>query len=308
MLQNGIRKKERFERTLPPLNYPDFYNFLLELPQEKYPWFLKLLFWKNKRYKLDLNNPVTFCEKIQWLKLFGATPLKRDLTDKILVRNFVSKKIGEQYLKRIFQIQEHFCMLDFNNLPDDFVIKCNHGCKWQFFIKDKNAFISNERLKKLIGVKLEKMLSLQFFAVGGLELQYKGIKPLIFIEEFLKSDTSYLTEFQIWCFNGKAKIIEKVIFTNPARRSVWDENFQTSLINFDSKPSIVEAPSNEIKEAVRLSETLADGFSFVRVDWIFDNRKLYFNEMTFTPYSGFVPLTRDNDLILGTYLDLKKGQ
>lgn len=294
--------------SLPPLKYPEYYDFLINLPPEKYVWYLKLLFWKNRRYRLNIEQPKTICEKIQWLKLYNSTSLKRDLTDKILVRDYVAKEIGEQYLKNVFQASEHFDQIDFNALPNKFFIKCNHGCKWQFLVKDKLAFVSNERLKNIIKQKIEKWLSMKFFAVGGLELQYQGIKPLVYIEEPIQTKDEYLSEFEIYCFNGKPKIVQKVIYSNPARRSVWNESFETSTVCFDSIPNIVEAASDEIKKATELSGILAKDFKLVRVDWILGDRGLYFNEMTFTPYSGFIPLKIENEQLLGDYLDLTKGK
>lgn len=294
---------------LPPLKYPDYYNYLLELPKEKYEWYLRLLYWKNRHSILNFENPKTFNEKIQWLKLYNATEFKTNLTDKILVRDYVEQKIGNKYLKQIFQVHDSFDEIDFDTLPETFYIKCNHGCKWQIFVKNKNALLSNQKAFNAARQLIKKWLAMKFFAVGGLELQYVGIKPKVFIEKVVEKSADVLTEFEIYCFNGVPKLNSKVLFTNPARRSAWDENFQTSNIRIDNgSHNFDEPPSEEIKLASKLSAILSEDIKFARVDWLLGKDGLYFNEMTFSPHSGFLFISKETDELLGSYLDLSVGK
>ena len=149
---------------------------------------------------------------------------------------------------------------------------------------------------------------MKFFAVGGLELQYIGIQPKVFIEKVVEKKDEYLTEFEIYCFNGEPKINQKVLYTYPAKRSVWDEQFEISNIQFDSAPNHNEIASEEIKKASKLSKILAKDLKFVRIDWLYGKEGLFFNEMTFTPSSGFIMLTKETDKLLGSYLNLNTNE
>ncbi len=283
------------------------YNLLVTLEESQYPKYLEKLFKRQTGKKLNLKHPKTFNEKIQWLKLYDNIPLKSDLTDKVKARDWVKSKIGEEYLKPVLWIGQNFDEIPFDKLPNSFIIKTNHGCKWQYKIKSKEDFLKEINLYNYIKNRFDGWMKQTFFPWGGLETQYKTIKPQLLIEPILiDDDKSFPIEYEIYCFNSVPKIYQKVKYTNPARCCVYDEDFQKSDITLNPAYIIeFEEASETLKKAAELSKTLSKQFKLVRVDWLLYNNKIYFNEMTFTPFSGFFQTDDKTNLKLGKMLKLK---
>ena len=159
-----------------------------------YPEVLAEDYEKRQGKPLNLDNPKTFTEKIQWLKIFDATPLKSRLADKYLVRYWVAEKIGQEYLIPLLGVWD-----DFDSLPDQFVLKCNHGWKMNIIVRDKKSFdLRNAR------EKINAWLAVDFGALSNLELHYSRIKRKIIAEKFMTNgDTSDLNDYKFSCFNGR---------------------------------------------------------------------------------------------------------
>ncbi len=289
-------------------NPPYEYSLLASLNEEEYPRYLKKIFKYTTGKTLNLQNPKTFNEKIQWLKLYDTTPLKTQLTDNVLVRDWVKNKIGEEYLKPVLWIGKSFDEIPFDELPQQFLIKCNHGCKWHYKIKDKHKFLEIPQLFNSVKECFDGWMSQSFAFWAGLELQYKNINPQILIEPILNdTDNPYSTEYEVYCFNGKAKIYQKMYWGYPAESSIYDENFNQLEFKFYYKHKKILQPADSIFENLKLlSEILAKDFKLVRIDWLKSNNKVYFNEMTFTPYSGFYVFEdKKTDLYLSKLLNIK---
>lgn len=287
---------------------PYSYDFLLSLNEKDYPQYLKKLYEYNLGKKLNLKNPKSFNEKIQWLKLYNTTPLKTKLTDKVLVRDWIKEKIGAEYLKPVLQICSKFDDINFDKLPNSFIIKANHGCKWHYKIMDQKAFLKNKNLVNYIKRRFDGWMNQTFFPWAGFEMQYKNISPRILIEPLLiNQKESYSTEFEIYCFNGEPKFFQKIKYTSPVSCCIWDENYNKASFCFNPEyNTYFENADGNLKNAVELSKLLAKDFILVRVDWLLYENKIYFNEMTFTPFSGFFPFENDYiDLFLGKLLNLK---
>jgi len=290
---------------------PYDYEFLIELDENEYPKYLKKMFFSMTGEKLNLKHPQTFNEKIQWLKLYDTTQLKTKLTDKVLVRNWVKNKIGEEFLKPVLQIVKNFDDIDFSSLPQSFIIKCNHGCKWHYKIKNKDKLLQTPILKQSIKRRFDSWMQTTFFPWAGFEMQYKDIEPQILIEPLLIDTLNGApVEYEIYCFNGVPRVYQKVKYSIPAECSVYDENFNESEIIFNpSYMKVFETANDDLKKAVKLSRILAKEFKLVRVDWLVYNSKIYFNEMTFTPFSGFYNFeNKDWNIKLGNLLDLKEDK
>ncbi len=291
------------------------YDFIMNLDEKDYPYYLCQAYFIKTGEKLNLKHPKTLNEKIQWLKIYDNKPVKTELTDKILVRRFVKDKIGGEYLKPVLQISRSFDEINFDALPDCFVIKCNHGCKWHFTIKNKIEFLNNKSLYALSEKYMSNWLKQTFFGWSDFETQYKNIPPEILIEPFLSENINEQPlEIEVWCFNGKAKIIQKYKNHKDDKNrhrivSSFDENFNRYDVKFLQTNEIIPSnPDEQLILAKKLSEILADNFKFVRVDWIINNNKLYFSEMTFTPYSGYIFFPENNDKFqreIGNMLNLK---
>lgn len=293
------------EKKIP--NPPYSYEFLLNLEEKEYPEYLKKLFEFKMGYKLNLKHPKTFNEKIQWLKLYDATPLKTQLTDKVLVRDWVKDKIGEKYLKPVLQVCKNFDEIDFNKLPEQFIIKANNGCKWHYRIKSKKEFLQTPVLYNLVKSNFDGWMNQEFFAWGGLELQYKNINPQILIEPLLiDKDKNYPVEIEVYCFNGSPRFTQKIEYSNPPISCVYTGIHRPAKLCFRAKyQHFYEPPDDNLKKAVELSRILAKDFILVRVDWLIFNNQIFFNEMTFTPFSGFNNFPKkDTDSFLGSFINL----
>ncbi len=318
----------------PPWNY----NFLLNLEESEYPRYLAKLFYlktgeklpllkkwsfKNSEcsYRINKKKLTKFNQKIQYIKLHGITDLMRNCTDKVKVRDYVRDCIGKEYLKPVLEesgVRSNnlnfslstlntplFDKIDFEKLPDSFVIKCNHGCKWHYIVKDKNKFLKNKQLVNITKRHITGWLEQDYSLWGGFELNYRGIKPKILVEPFLREKiTQDCPKIQVYCFNSKPKII--INFFDENNMSIWNEKFIPidNFFNFSEKNIKINI-NDYINQSVDLSIKLAKQFNFVRVDWMLYKNKLYFEELTFTPYSGMVEFKDKNyDLILGNYIDL----
>ena len=277
------------------------------------------ILWKyflRKGRIINLKNPRLFTEKIQWLKIYDCTPIKTRLADKIAVREWVKGKIGEKYLKKVYGIYEKYEDIDFSKLPEEFVIKTNHGCNMQLLV------IEGGKPDKSQKVRFNNFLKVNYAYKSGYEMQYKDIKPLIFTEEYIKNFhplcqnssvfTDYrpeLFEYLIFCFNGEPKLI---LFASGKRTdkiccTMFDTQWNNLHFNYGcflhTEP--VPPPRN-LDEMLEIARTLSKDFKFVRVDLHNVDGKIYFGEMTFTPASGYMKFRpRKYDRILGGMLDLK---
>lgn len=288
---------------------PPYQRGLLNLLEEKeYPQYLSKMYKYITNKKLNLKNPKTFSEKIQWLKLYDSTPIKTQLTDKVLVRDYVKEIIGEEYLKPVLQVCKSFDELDFDKFPNCFIVKANNGCKWHYKVKNKEEVLKNAALMKIMKSHFDGWMNDSFFYFSAFELQYKDIKPQIIVEPLLLDNPNDKpTEIEVYCFNGKAKIIQKIKYTEPRIVTVYDENLDFINLKFVKSYVLENQVANEsVKQAIKLSEKLAKDFKLARVDWLLYHDKIYFNEITFTPFSGFYEFEKPEwDVKLGKMLNLK---
>lgn len=244
--------------------------------------------WKSKGYyPLNLDNPKTFNEKIQWMKLYDSTPVKTKLADKYLVRDWVKEKIGDNYLIPLLGVYDRFEDIDFNILPNQFVIKCNHGCGYNIIVKDKQQVDYGE-----IKSKLYKWMNENFGFKVGLELHYRDIERKIIIEEYIENKASGgdLYDYKFWCFNGKVKYIQFLSERNTdgLKMAFYDKEWvkQNFVYSYPLDSKTIKRPDN-LQEMIALAEKLSEGFNHVRVDFYrMDDGRIFFGEMTFTSASG----------------------
>ncbi len=313
--KSSSRERERSISYLYNTGKPVFnYAFLLDVSEDDYPFFLSEAYLIKFGRKLNLKNPKTINEKIQWLKLYDNLPIKKQLTDKVLVRDWVKEKIGEECLKPVLWTGDKFDDIPFEEFPKNFIIKCSHASKWNIEIKDKQKVLTTPAIYNLIRNKINEYLNKSFFYQSDFETQYKGIIPRLIIEPMLieNPDESEF-EYEIYCFNSKPKIFRKYkvdLTIHKSLVSTFDENYKKIDLSFFSEvevPTEFDADDN-LKKAVELSKVLSKEFKFVRVDWIIYKNMLYFGEMTFSPHSGFFVFGEKNkkwQLELGNMLNLK---
>jgi len=263
------------------------------------------IFWKyffRKGRFINFKNPVLFTEKIQWLKVYDCTPIKTKLTDKLAVRDWIKEQIGEEYLKKIYAVYDCYDDIDFKKLPEKFALKTNHGSKMQLLFP-KNYIVLPE-----YKARFDKFIKTNYAYKTGYEMQYDGIKPKIFAEEYI-TNTNELFEYMFFCFNGKPEFI---MFGSGKRSdkictTMFDTNWKNLHFNYGSESlhdKDIPCPEN-FDKMLEIARVLSKDFKFVRVDLHNINGKIYFGEMTFTPASGYMKFNpRKWDRILGGMLEL----
>ena len=262
--------------------------------------------------ELNFENPVTFTEKCQWIKLYDQDPRKPIYSDKYAVREHIKNLIGEDYLVPLISIdgKDHFYNakeIDFNKLPNRFVLKCNHGSHMNILVEDKSS-LTKKQIRKY-KKQLNKWLKTDYVFYVALETQYVGIKPCIIIEQFLDGADD-MREFKFTYFNGKLAffwISERIV--NVSRTTTtFLNNLNPAPFNFDlgiDKP--VDNPSIpiEYEKMKSLADKLCDDFTMVRVDLMLVDEKIYFSELTFNSAAGFdAPRPIEYNKIIGDMLKL----
>lgn len=266
----------------------------------EYKKLLQKWFLKYNKHELNLDYPTTFNEKIQWMKLYASTPIKTVLADKYLVRQWIKDTIGEEYLIPILGVYDKYEDINFDTLPEQFVIKCNHGCGYNIIVKDKNE-LDKEATKQ----KLNKWMSENFAFKCGFELHYKNIKPKIIIEKYMEDESGELQDYKFMCFNGKTKLI--LLDSNRYsghKRNVYNENWELqNFSDFPNNPHKIAKPSN-LEKLKELAHILSKEFNFARIDFYIVNGSIYFGEITFTPASGNLKFPHSIDKELGSLIKL----
>lgn len=263
---------------------------------------LKAKFKEKHGYELNLENPQTFNEKIQWIKKYGNLERYSKYVDKHEVRQYVKKRIGSQYLVPVIGVYKKVEDIDVKSLPNAFVMKATHGSSWNVIVKDKWQLDWPAARAKANG-----WIKRNYFTYSG-ERCYKPLKGRVIIEKFLQDRTGDLKDYKFFCFHGKPEYI-KVIgdrygdYKCDQYDLEWKRLPQMYKRNPFPKP--VKKP-NHFKEMKEIVHKLAHGFPFVRVDLYYSNNRIYFGELTFAPKGGYEPLTFKYDLKLGKLLDLKK--
>ena len=265
-----------------------------------YPVIIAKNFQLRMNKPLDFNNLQTFTEKLQWLKIYDATPLKSRLADKYLVRNWVAEKIGEEYLIPLLGVWDNFNEINLDDLPAQFVLKCNHGSGMNIIVRDKKSF-DMQRARE----KLNAWLAFDY-AAASFELHYTRINRKIIAEKFMANgDLPDLIDYKFLCFNGKIVYCQYLTDrSNELRLNYLDENWNVTNVERSDHPENIPPPKN-FELMKKLAAKLAQGFAFVRVDFYEVDGKIYFGEMTFTPGAGnFYYKSEGTDEYLGSLLKL----
>ncbi|MEZ4803713.1 MAG: ATP-grasp fold amidoligase family protein [Gelidibacter sp.] len=257
--------------------------------------------------KLNLENPREFNEKVEWYKVYYRPKILTQLADKYEVRSYVEQKIGTQYLNELYAVYDNANAIDFDSLPNQFVVKANHTNNHNLIVKDKKN-LDREKAIKLLNKWLKKN---QYYRRGQ-EWAYKDIKPKLVIEKFLKeTDKNTLVDYKFYCFNGKPKFIDvHMDREDDHKQGCFDLEFNLLPFgkskNYKSISSDIEKPSN-LSEMIELSEQLADDLPFVRVDFYSVNGKSIFGEMTFYPSDARNDFYPDEyNTVIGDYFILPK--
>lgn len=270
-------------------------------------FFVKLKYRLMMKKKLNLDNPITFNEKLQWLKLYDRKDVYTDMVDKYEAKKYVSNIIGKEYIIPTLGVWNKFEDIDFQKLPKEFVLKCTHDSGGIIICKNKDEFNIKEAKNKI-----EKCMKRRYYYIHR-EWPYKNVKPRIIAEKYMANEEQpELIDYKFFCFNGKPEFIyvsEGMSNHKTAKISFADMNYEpTKFYRSDYKTFEIlpEKPMhfNKMKE---LAQTLSSNSAFLRVDFYEINKKIYFSELTFYPNAGYIPFVpNEYDKILGEMMDLKK--
>ena len=275
--------------------------------------YIKKQYKRKSGRELDLDKPVLYNEKIQWLKLNYRNPLLNKCVDKYEVRKYVKSKIedAESILIPIIGVYNSVDEIDFKNLPDSYILKLTNGSSFNYI-----CFENSPKEIRKIKSRFKKWVNLNYYSIGR-EWAYKNVKNRILCEELLITSTGNPPEdYRFFCFNGEVKIIavdlESVIDgvkNSNYYRNLYDKNWNmiNGTIEYPNKLDLEIPKPAKLKEMVDAAEKLSADFPAVRVDFYYFDNKFYFGELTFTNQAGFDRITPyEFDVELGKYFDIKK--
>lgn len=274
-------------------------NQLRFIPDEPY---LKMVFRIKTGKKLNLKNPKTFCDKLNWLKLHDVHPEYTRLADKIAVREYLKEVLGEDICIPMLGTWEHYDDIDFDALPDQFVLKCNHDSGSVKIITDKSK-IDHTELRKFF----EGRLKVNSYVLAR-EYPYRDITPRIYAEMFMvPKGESDISDYKFLCFNGKPQVMFTI--TNrqkDCRQDFFDMDFNHLPIMgvYPNSSGNVSEPK-KFEEMKALAGKLSQGMTFVRIDLYEINGNIYFGEFTHFDAGGFWPKKPEEwEYKLGDLIDI----
>ncbi len=289
-------------RKLIPDRLLKFISYKPYMDDEKY---LKYRYKRILSRELNLESPKSFNEKIQWLKIHDRNPDYTKMVDKYEAKKYVASIIGEEYIIPTYGVWDKFGNIDFDSLPNQFVLKTTHDSGGISICRDKSSFDYKKARKHL-----QKSLKNNFYYLGR-EWPYKDVKPRILAEKYMEDPSSKeLVDYKFYCFDGDPKFLYI---------SKGLENHATASISFltldwtfapyernDYKPfdALPKKPA-KFSEMIEICKKLSTNHKFIRVDLYQINGQVYFSELTFSPCSGMMPFkTLEQDLKMGELLRL----
>lgn len=269
--------------------------FCKQMPDRLY---LEWMYEIRMGERIHLDNPVTFNEKLNWLKLFDRRDEYTQMADKFAVRQYIKDRIGEEYLIPLLGVWDSVDDIDLNSLPDQFVLKCTHDSASVVICKDKTSFdwISTKS-------RLDASLGINYFYPSR-EWPYKNIKPRIIAEQYMVDESgTELKDYKIYNFGGNPELIQVDFgrFINH-ERNLYDLNWNyiDEQIEYPKNPAIQIPRPEHLDEMIELARILSAGIPSVRTDFYSINGRIYFGEITFYQEAGFAHFASpDYDRYLG---------
>jgi hypothetical protein len=278
------------------------------------PWiksdiiYLKVLYFLTNGRILDLQHPKRFTEKLQALKLIYTKPIHSQMVDKYGVREIIEQKLGKQHLFPLLGVWDNAEDIDFDTLPNQFVLKPTHDSGSIIFCRNKNDFNINNARKQL-----NKALKRRFFYKMR-ELAYRGVKPRIIAEPLMvDEDGTELKDYKLLCFDGEVKFIQvHYDREHNHRRNLYTPDWKLVEDFFmigPSDPSYNVPRPELLPQMLMIASQLSKGFPEIRIDFYIVNNHLYFGEFTFFHSGGLFLFQPDKyDYILGSYINLQQEQ
>lgn len=266
--------------------------------------FLKMAYRRGTGNKLHLNPPITYTEKLQWIKLFDRNPIYRTMVDKYAVKKYVADIIGDDHIVPLLGVWDKPEEIEWSSLPNQFVLKTNHDCGGLVICKDKSKLDIEAASKKL-----SKSLKCNYW-LAGREWPYKDMARKIIAEKYIEDSTGGLVDYKVMCFNGKPRLIQVHLgrYTNKHTQDFYDINWnKTEIAQISSghvSDELIDKPDC-FDEMIEMSRKLSISIPHVRVDWYIVNNHLYLGELTFFDASGFDKFIPDKyNYIIGDWITL----
>lgn len=268
-------------------------------------YLIKKQFKESLGREVDLNNPIKFNDKLQWLKLNWHDPIATKCADKYEVREIIKEKIGEEYLNELIGVYESVDEIDIDKLPDKFVLKGTHGSGFNIICSDKNNINWDEKFNEM------RRWQNKNYYWQNREPVYKNIKPRIICEKFLiQNDGDELRDYRFFCFNGEPKFITvdfSITDKKKTRRNLYDLewNLMGEEISYPKETNIKVRKPEKLEEMIELSRKLSSGFPHARVDFYYIENRIIFGEITFFHQSGMGIISpEDFEIKMGNWLEI----
>lgn len=249
--------------------------------------YLKLKFKHSVGYPLNLENPRSYNEKLQWLKLNDIHPEYIQMVDKASAKDYVASIIGEKYIIPTLGVWNSVEEIEWNKLPNQFVVKSTGDSGGVVVCKDKNKFNQKEAIKKL------KSLGERDYYKYSLEYPYKNVPHRYIAEAYMEDESGFeLKDYKIFCFNGTPRFLFVATGRqqNDTRFDFYDTEFNhLPVLNGHSNADVWPTKPENFEEMLDVASKLSQGIPHVRVDLYNINGKVYFGELTFFHWSGMVP-------------------
>ncbi|MGG1486479.1 ATP-grasp fold amidoligase family protein [Peribacillus castrilensis] len=273
------------------------------IPDELY---LRIQYKNFMGKNLNLKDPKSYNEKLQWLKINDRNPNYTSLVDKYEVRDYIEKTIGNEYLISLIGVYNTFDEIDFDVLPDKFVLKCTHDSGGLVICQDKSTFDKESARRKI-----NKCLRRNYY-YSHREWPYKNIKPRILCEKYMVDESgTELKDYKFMCFNGEVRCSFVALNRNsPNGLNLdfydLDWNLMPFQRHYPNSGTKINRPKN-YEKMICFAERLSKDIPFLRVDFYEVEGRLYFGELTFYPGSGFAEFTPESyDELLGSWINLPK--
>lgn len=254
-------------------------------------------------YDINWDNPQDINEKINWMKLYGDTSEWPRLADKYLVREYVKKRIGEQYLTKLYGVWKNAKEIDFDTLPESFVLKTNHGAGTVLPVFNKSTLDIPQAIDRL-----NKWLKIKY-GYRTIEPHYLKIRPLVYAEQLLLNDSmesKSIIDYKVFCFYGQPAYIlvcKDRIIGKHTNLTFFDINWNIKPDMLSGKhagESTITTRPKCLDELLYCASILSKGHPQVRVDFYIVNDKIYFGEMTFTSQGGYMDyISRQYSVLMG---------
>ena len=272
------------------------------LPDKMY---IKLKFYSRMGRFPDLKNPKTFNEKLQWLKLYNRNPEYTRMVDKYEAKKYVADIIGEEYIIPTLGVWDKFDDIDFDKLPDQFVLKCTHDSGGLVICRDKSKLDKDAARKKI-----EKSLKENYYW-STREWPYKNVKPRIIAEQYMEDGaTAELRDYKFFCFDGEVKALfiatERASLTEETKFDFFDGDFvHLPFTNGHPNADVQPKKPEKFELMKKQAGILSKGIPHARIDFYEVDGKVYFGEITFFHWSGMMPFEpAEWDIRFGDWINL----